>query len=554
MKKMNLKHFGVMLDMSRNSVMTVPSLKNYMRLMKKMGYDTLLLYMEDTYEVTDEPQLGYMRGGYTQADLREIDDYAAELGMPLIPCIQTLGHMTAYKRWGAAPYDKDDILLVGDERTYELIDHMLSSLAKTLRTRLIHIGMDEAYGLGQGTYLEKNGYESKDSIIKKHLARVREIGQKYGFTMMVWSDMFFSSWAGGAYGNIPKTKIPKEYLDAMPKDIIPVYFWYYGDNVEQYSDMMYNHRQFTDDYWYAGGPWTYTGIMPHNDFTISSMTAAMTAARKNKVKNIIMTLWGNDGGECSRYAALPSLFYVAELMKGNTDEAKIKARFERMFKVSFDDFMLLDSLDHACGNGPSAYVVANPARYAVFQDAFNGYLDVTIERDAAHRFLPLAEKLAAVAKKTRTYAPIFRTAAKLASLLAIKYDLGVRTRDAYDRGDKAELLRLAKEDYPEAIRCTDALLRAFEAQWMWENRPEGFDVQQIRFSGVKARLDYCRRTLLAYLSGKLSTIRELDTRLLPVEDIKNASMFFEGEPNPGESPNVLFADYTMTTSITLAKQ
>ena len=318
--------------------------------------------------------------------------------------------------------------------------------------------------------------------------------------------------------------------------------------------MIYNHKHLSDKTWFAGGAWVWSGFVPTNCYTLKSMTPAMQSCRERGVENIVITMWGDNGGECSRYAALPSLFYVAELMKGNTDEAKIKARFERMFKVPFDDFMLLDSLDHACGNGPSAYVVANPARYAVFQDAFNGYLDVTIERDAAHRFLPLAEKLAAVAKKTRTYAPIFRTAAKLASLLAIKYDLGVRTRDAYDRGDKAELLRLAKEDYPEAIRRTDALLRAFEAQWMWENRPEGFDVQQIRFSGVKARLDYCRRTLLAYLSGKLSTIRELDTRLLPVEDIKNASMFFEGEPNPGESPNVLFADYTMTTSITLAKQ
>ena len=31
---------GVMIDMSRNAVMSIPSLKRYLPLLKKMGYDT----------------------------------------------------------------------------------------------------------------------------------------------------------------------------------------------------------------------------------------------------------------------------------------------------------------------------------------------------------------------------------------------------------------------------------------------------------------------------------------------------------------------------------
>ena len=52
---------GVMIDFSRNGVMTLPSLKRFLTIIKKMGYNTLFLYMEDTYEVEGEPYFGYMR-------------------------------------------------------------------------------------------------------------------------------------------------------------------------------------------------------------------------------------------------------------------------------------------------------------------------------------------------------------------------------------------------------------------------------------------------------------------------------------------------------------
>jgi len=56
--------FGVMIDMSRNAVMSMEGLKSFLLLLKKMGYNCVLLYTEDTYEVDGEPFFGYMRGRY----------------------------------------------------------------------------------------------------------------------------------------------------------------------------------------------------------------------------------------------------------------------------------------------------------------------------------------------------------------------------------------------------------------------------------------------------------------------------------------------------------
>ena len=49
------KRFGVMIDCSRNAVMTVSSLQRLIDVLAKTGYNALERYTEDTYEVEGEP-------------------------------------------------------------------------------------------------------------------------------------------------------------------------------------------------------------------------------------------------------------------------------------------------------------------------------------------------------------------------------------------------------------------------------------------------------------------------------------------------------------------
>ena len=119
-KKTYFRRFGTMLDCSRNAVPTVDSLKKWIDITSDLGYNTLLLYTEDTYEVEGNPYFGYMRGRFSQEELKTVDAYAQSKGMELIPCIQTLAHLNAIVRWPAyAPHvDTNDILLAGDEKVY----------------------------------------------------------------------------------------------------------------------------------------------------------------------------------------------------------------------------------------------------------------------------------------------------------------------------------------------------------------------------------------------------------------------------------------------------
>ena len=94
-----MKLFAAMLDCSRNAVMRVGEVKKFASLLKKLGYNALMLYTEDTYEVEGEPYFGYMRGRYSKTEMKEIVTYCDSIGMEVIPCIQTLAHMNQIFRW-----------------------------------------------------------------------------------------------------------------------------------------------------------------------------------------------------------------------------------------------------------------------------------------------------------------------------------------------------------------------------------------------------------------------------------------------------------------------
>ena len=74
----NFRTFGVMIDLSRNAVMTPKRLKEFLLILSRMGYNMAMLYTEDTYEIKGEEYFGYMRARYTEQELKDLDDYAEE--------------------------------------------------------------------------------------------------------------------------------------------------------------------------------------------------------------------------------------------------------------------------------------------------------------------------------------------------------------------------------------------------------------------------------------------------------------------------------------------
>ena len=519
-----MKHFekfGVMIDCSRNAVPNLQALKRFIEILAKMGYNCVMLYTEDTYEIPSEPFFGYKRGKYTIEELREIDDYADSLGVEMIPCIQTLAHVNALMRWERFRKLRDcnDILLAGDERTYALIDAMFDSLSKSLRSRKIHIGMDEAHMVGLGKYLDRNGYHNRHEILLAHLNRVCEIARQYGYEPMMWNDMFFRLDLDGDY-YVPKDKIgtyhiSKEVCDKVPSDLSGVYWDYYNTDATVYDAMMSLSDELSPNrVWFAGGAWCWGGITPHNRYSIRRNEVAIPACIRNGVKNAILTMWGDDGGETPIFAVLPALMHAAAMAEGMTED-EMKAKFLEITGVSYDDMITLDLPNYIYGKeygtGSSNY-----SNNRLYNDPFLGIVDKNNDKPVDPKiFAEYAKRFYANAEKYPEFGYLFKTQATLCDILTEKFDLGIRTRELYEKGDKEGLRALAEGDYTLFCEKWEAFYTAFRYQWETVNKTYGFEMQDMRLGGLLVRVKNCKRRLLDLADGKLDGIAELEEAVLP---------------------------------------
>lgn len=499
---------AVMVDNSRNAVLKVESVKTLLKYMAAFGYNQLQLYLEDTFEIEGEPYFGYGRGRFTQEELREIDRYAETLGIEAVPCVQTLAHFNAITRWRSYAdfIDVNDILLVDDERTYQLIDKIFATMRKCFKSDRINIGMDEAHMVGLGKFLDRFGYQNRYDIMLRHLNRVVEIAKKYNYQPMMWSDMFFKLATGGYYN---EGEVPKEIRDKIPPEVALVYWQYYRTDEEIYNTMLEKHLKFNNKTIFAGGAMSWMGFCPFNGISLKTAQASLNSCIRHGVKDAIITVWGDNGAECPVFSVLPALFYNAEIAYGNNDLNTADKRFKSLIGVGLDEFMTLD-LPNQITSNPDDLI--NPCKYLLYNDVFMGILDSTIIEGVSKKYQEYAQRLESV--NCPQFDCLFKTAKSLCDVLSLKAELGVWTRRAYKEKDKQKLSALLNDYYYPLTEKLDVFYQNFKNQWMRFNKPHGFDVQDIRLGGLKQRILSCAERLEKYIRGEIEKIDELEGEIL----------------------------------------
>ena len=528
-----------MADCSRNAVLKVDTVKQLVRILSMLGYNELQLYMEDTYEVDNEPMFGYLRGRYTKAELKEMNAYANRYEVELVPCIQTLAHLKQINRWTqyAGLFDCNDILLCGDERVYTFIDHMFATLAECFTSRKIHLGMDEAHMLGRGSYLTKNGYQDPMKILTAHLNRVSSLADKYAFKPMIWGDMFYRILNKGEYyeenNNI---RFDKTLIENLPKNVELVYWDYYSTDTAHYDKMFTSYEQFENELRFASGVWKFSGWVPHNTYAIHTIDACVPAIQAHKVRRIMTTGWGDDGAECATFSVLPTLTYFSLKAQGKT-QSEIESQFKALSGYAFADFITVDTLHTLISQSPVKQPITL-TKNMLYNDLFMGYLDVLFKGENKERFKQAIAYMQNA--KDGRYSYVFETLIALGEVMYLKADMGIRIRKAYHSGDKKALQSMVSE-IETLLEKVRIFYECFRAQWYKENKPQGFEVQDIRLGGLQKRMENCQRTLQAYIDGKIEKIPELEEEILE-EALSGAtpSNFNVNTWNVNCTANVLF--------------
>lgn len=214
---------AVQLDLARQQE-TLTEIKALMVFAKEWNYNTIFLYLEGVVQTTSFPW--NKKPSYSPDEVRQMVDFATELGLEVIPCVSTLGHAEHFLHCqeladlGETGFWHKDMFCPSNEHVYSFLSEYLSEIASFFPSTHFHIGCDEAWALGACPKCHKrmlNG-ESREDLLIEHILRIRKILSTLGKRVWIWDDAF-------------ENTSPKK-LESLPRDIV-LCAWHY--NPEQIS-------------------------------------------------------------------------------------------------------------------------------------------------------------------------------------------------------------------------------------------------------------------------------------------------------------------------------
>ncbi len=515
------KNMGVQLDLSRNGALKVESIKKYMDYMALMGYNQVYLYMEDMFFVPGRDYFGYMRGRYSAAELKELDNYAWEYGIELIPSIQTLGHHEQYLRWGEASDVRDtgSELLADCDSTYEFIEKMIKAVMEPLRTKKIVLGLDETHSLGLGEHMNRFGYEEKWKIYCRHLKKVFEITDAMQLEGMIYSDMFFRMCSPDRWYYTKETVIKPEIAQSIPQNATLIY-WHYGETPGCDDYMIEKHIALNRKTIFFGGTWIWSGHLPNTDYALKVTEDALKACEKHGIADVVQSLWGDDGNECSHLYALLTLQYTAEFAFGhNGDKEWLKKQFKSCTGADADAFY--DMSAYQC-------FLDGREKYNNFMDRFRGKMlfwqdvllglsdEYLLRNPRGSYFEAYAEKFKNYAAQSTAWKKHYTFIETIFEYMSVKCYIAEQLTLAYGNSDKQLLTQICNVKLPQLLELTAKCQALHKGLWMETYKPFGWEVLDRRYGGMRARVESSIERLNEYLDGKLLKIEELEERRLPL--------------------------------------
>ncbi len=537
-----VKELNVILDVSANAVPTIGTLKNFVKTIAEFGYSAIYINLADLFVIKDEPYFGYQRGRYDKNQINELDSFCKNLGVELRPFIQTLSHLFfiwKYSVYGGVMETKS-VLLADEPKTYALIEKMFATVREYFSSDKIHIGMDDSYYVGRNRHLDLHGFEELSSVYLRHLNKVVEIADKYGFNCDFWSEQLTENYFAKDLSALNKEEIRKSVSRRLPKANLCVRNYLETDQ-KAIGELIDKNLKLSDDVSYTAVALKGYGFAPDNANSIVAVKAGIDACVEKGIKTLNVACPSEMGAEQSIYSALPTLFFASEYVNGLANNTLNKTKFKEIVGVEFDDFMLLD-----LPNKPHEGVVYDKFNtksfFYLYNDPLLGLFDKLLSKNTGNDYARVSNLLDNVQGGNFDY--IFKTSSALCKVLSNKAELGKNIKQYYDDGNKLALKEICNLTIPKIISDLDLFYSVFEQAWVKENKSFGFETQIQRIGGLIERLKTVSLRISDYVDGNVSEIPELiPERVMP--DVKT-DLKYNGEIN---EDNYLLCDWNFIVTV-----
>lgn len=499
-------HFrGVMLDCSRNGVPTVDFLKGAVAKMALLGLNKFCLYTEDTYQVEGEPLFGFGRGAYTHSELRELDAFADKVGVEMFPCIQTLGHMEQVLKFGkyGKIADNKTVMNVLSEDTYAFVEKTIVNAAKPYKSKLIHIGTDEPWGIGRGHSLNFDKPVKPGELYARHVRRAAGICEKHSLKPIIWGDYIL--------GHTGEAALDKSQSDAIPRSVILDYWNYYNIDTEKYSRNIDIYKDSGYEMLVSPGVWNWGRFIPHAAFAMKATEAFMAVAHKKGVKRALTTMWGDDSQEClfdSNWAALSQ--FACWCRQDNPPESMWMDRTLRICGSPAGSAEIFSAMQKPGLDDSVAGFTFPLSKTLFYDDPLLGYATMCSEGlDCGRILLQLSERAASAKPASKIDGKMLKLASLFAKVAGRKFELIRSARKAARAKDRKAMRKLAQEALSIA-KDSKAFKALFAKLWMEERKPFGLEIVETRLAGVQSRLETFAQRASAFAKGDLEGVPELE--------------------------------------------
>jgi hypothetical protein len=323
---------GLMLDISRNRVPTMATLRHLIDALHVLRYNELQLYTEHTFAYAKHEAVWREASPITPAEIRELDAYCAERGIELVPNQNSFGHMerwlkhAKYKHLAESPdgfehpfsgWREFGSTLYPDFKSAEFVDGLYTELLPHFTSQQLHIGGDEPWELGKGRSAERVEREGKHRVYLDFMKQLFALTEAHGQTAQFWADIIMER---------------PDLVPELPKNVIPVIWGYEADSPFAEQCRIVAEAGFRDQFYVAPGAGNWNSFSGRLDAAEANIQLAATQGHAHGARGLLLTAWGDNGHHQPWLTLYPALVLAAAAAHGETlSEAALAERIDTVF-------------------------------------------------------------------------------------------------------------------------------------------------------------------------------------------------------------------------------
>lgn len=339
---------GFMLDISRDRVPRLETLKKLVDLLAELKYNQLQLYMEHTFAYEKHQKIWKEYSPLTHEEVMELDEHCRERFIELVPNQNCFGHLEKwlihdeYKHlaecpdgfifpWGvpSGPFSLSpavpDSLRFVEELLDELLPHFSSSK--------VNVGADETFDLGLGRSKELCGKMGKGRVYLNFLLGLYKIVKKHGRTMMFWGDIM---------------KNHPELVAELPCDVVALVWGYEEDHPYKEECALFANSGVP--FYVCPGTSSWNSFVGRIDNALGNIENAIQNGKKHGAVGLLLTDWGDNGHPQHLPISMIPIAYAASLSWNSSAELPREKLLEQTDAHIFKTNVTLSKRLYILGN------------------------------------------------------------------------------------------------------------------------------------------------------------------------------------------------------------